>query len=754
MTSTIKRLTLRLGHLLWLVTLWGLGGVVVLVTGLLFSLNLHPLREFIRGYVNQALTDVLVGHIEVDRIGHFNVDGLSGIDAHLLDEHGRRVISLVGLSVRSNWPEIVRSLILSKPLDIKLVPLEVDHAELVIVADVDGTPSVLRALTPKPSTSSPNTSPASTMLSIQKIRLGHCWAHGSLPSVPVIDAELIQLSGAFTSAPSGLSGEVQQVRLVARALPMGLGVSGTINGQIQLPAQDIQPMHASAEFHGAIDTANIVARADIHGNKLTGELRAPAIPATLLQRIAPGIQVSEPVTLDAQVQGELPILDFAANVVQVDTSLSASGKVMLTPETELHCDVTLVNLDLATWAGGLSSTSISSDLHADLVVTEGGEWLGGYRVIVPRGRFGRTDTPALSGDGTLKRTSSGPFEVDGQLRVAEPGATVHTVFSVTLPVDSAPRITAKLTGTLGKPPRLTKMTGLQVSGDVNATADIDLARSRLSADAVLRLAPVLHSHARIRSVRLRVTAAGGLTAPDLTLFADANDIAVSERTIRRLVVDAKGTLGRMQVSATADTDKQLRLALNSRVSIRSGVSIEQPHLIIDDKEGRINVAAQQVSIASDNFRFENVEVTGMGEVQASAVVRGNTVEADIRTHELDLARLAHLFGEQEVNHGLLNLDATIGGTMRNPRGKVRGELRQLAIGEIKGGEVDLDLALADHRVNASVDGTWGDSKLLLSAGELDVPDAVSTEVLLRDLRGEVTLDASLLLAQWAPMLRT
>jgi translocation and assembly module TamB len=720
---------------------------------LIVALNLNAGREFLRAKANLALQDVLVGRLQVDRIGHVNLDGLRGIDAHLLDARGRRVASLVGLSVRSNWPEIVKRLILSQPLVINLAPLRVDHIEIVMLDGTDGTPSLLNALSPRQPASDAGT-PSTTTFAIQGLHVAHVWAHGTLSAMPVIDLELRELDADFATGPAGLSARLKRVSLVARAIQPGIGASGTMLGEVKVPPSGNEFMQASGEFSGEVAAASTLLRAKLQARKLLARAQVRDVPDALLRRFFPDALVPRPVSLDAEVMGELPQLQFTLTSTAGKTHLFLHGNALAAAETQAHADLKLQNFDLSNWVRNSSTTDFATEFHVDFAITPEGQWLGQYRVDLPKGRFGTSETPALSSDGTINRSVAGLLEVDGKLAIAEPGAPVRAVYKFAVPPNSATVLKVNLSSELSNPARVAKLAEVNARGTLNAVAELDFSNKRLKSDAVMQLSSVVHPTARLKDVRVRATAEGALTSPGFKVFIDAAEVESNRRVLRHVVVDATGTPQAMQVAASAYADKTLMFRLRSHVSTGQGIAIERPSLTIADPAGPIQVTAERIHFASGHIGVEGVEVSGLGELKASARTEGGMVHGELHAREFDLARVAHLLNVQGIQAGWLNLDATMAGSVRDPTARLNGQVRGIAVRGMHDGSIGVDLEFSRHRVNANIAGMWGRSKLRLNAVDVDVPEAAPSPRLIDTMQGEVTLDGDVDLAELEPTLRS
>src|SRR5690606_23297835 len=120
------------------------------------------------------------GRVVIDRISRIDLGGVRA-DAHLLDTEGRRVLEARGAEVNALFPRLLWTLLsASGPHTLTLDELSVAAAEIVLVDDGQGRPTLAQALTPRQQESA---EPGSTTLRVSSIRVAHSWVHGELPAL-------------------------------------------------------------------------------------------------------------------------------------------------------------------------------------------------------------------------------------------------------------------------------------------------------------------------------------------------------------------------------------------------------------------------------------------------------------------------------------------------------------------------------------------------------------------------------------------
>jgi translocation and assembly module TamB len=737
--------------------LWLLPSIAAaLVVVLLLTMNLGPTRRFVCASVNDALSELFVGQIELERIGSLRLDAISGVDARVFDASRRRVLSVRGLSVRSNWPQIVQALLLGRPLEIALEPLSADHLDVLLVADSEGVPTLARAFLPRQSTpSSPpkaGENPAPS-IAIRRLHVRHIWAHGSLPSVPVIDAEIRDLRGAFEQDAKGLSAKLEHGLLTSRGLPLRLNPSGALKARLAQTGAATSVLSGFSEFRGTIASAPATLRAELNGQKLEALLQAPAVPPATVREFLPDSRLEVPTTLEASVHGSLPELDFGARLQSSNTEAQVQGHASLQETTRLNAELTATELNLRTLFGATPETRLSLEASANAVIANGGTIAAGYRLAAASGRFGDQETPPLSSEGKLTRDRQGDLWIDGQLDVKEPGARTRADYRLQIASTGAGSLHTELQAQLEQPPRLQRLAELRVAGVLSASADLDLESERFKASAKARLSPVVHPSARMADLELKVDARGALSSPELELAAEGHDVSTPIRHFQRLKASARGGLQQMRVALTADCELRRRFQAGAQLALAEGLVVNEPSVAYTDSEGLVTAQARRIRVASGAVRIEELALTGMGDARANATLSEQRLDADFAVHALDLGRLARLSGLGFAERGTLTLEGKLSGPYDNLTGTLQGQGSNLEFKELRGGSFELDLAIAQRRLNGTLAGRLGRSQLAANLSDLDLPVAPLSPAKLRALRGALSLKGQVELSQLTPALR-
>lgn len=731
---------------------WTLGGVVVMVGLLLLALNLGVTRNFIRVRLNHALADSFQGQLIIDRIGGLHLDVIRGVDARVIDAQARQVLMVKGLRVQSNWPELVRDLIRKRPLVIRLAPTRIDYVDVNLVADKDGNPSLASAFNPR----HPNPKPAEssdnqTSVEIRGIDVQRVWVHGSLPSVPTIDLDALRISGRFSNSAKGVSADIAIARVSMRSTPGQIDPDGAIQLQASIPAVGTDGMVGSAQFTGTLAQASVVMSGSWSGRRITARLRAPEIPASVIQQRLPDSKLDGPSSLEINVDGQLPRLHLVASVKSPAARLEATTDATLEERTALSCKLALSELDLAAWLGNVPRTRLSATANGTLIVERDGVMKGEYRLELPRGKFGDYDTPTLSSSGRLNRTSNHDLTVKGSLELSDPGIGVESQYQVDIPTTGDPVLNTRLAAQFNQPQRLRQLAGIRASGALDARAELKLVQRLLNANVHIHVAPISQERASVQSVDATIAAYGPLSAPELKIRLDARQGDLAGNPFSRLQLEAVGDVSQLMLHGVVEAEPR-RLTVETRIAMGEGVALERPAIELSEREGPILVRADRVRLLPQRIEVKELRIGGLGELRLNGTLRGSTVDAQFETQRLDLARISRLANARLLERGVLSLTGKLQGTVENLVGHVQGHAFDLARDGLHGGQLDLDLAVTERRVNGSVLAKLGASQLAAELSDVDLPRPPFTPERMNALRGDISLRGDLHLGQLAPFL--
>ena len=732
---------------------WSSAGILVLILIAILCVNLHPVREYARARINRSLAETFVGTVVVDRIGYVGVFSVGGLDARILDANQRTVVVLKGLSVRSVWPRMLLDLLHRRPLTITLDHTACENADITLVDDGNGAPTLTKAFLPRHAAPT-NSGSSTTAVLLPRIRIRHIWAHGGLSSMPVIDGEVSDLEASLDQRPSGLVARLSRAQLRARALPAYAELTGTLSARANFPAGSDANPSGFADFEGRALDSTVRAHTQLERNRLDGHVSVTIAAAGTLRKVVPSLALSDATTVEFQLEGDLPRLKFQGYAKNSAMELALDGHAELDEPKRLSAALELTHVNLAQLTTNAPSSDLTARLFATLNLDDKGRLVGNYRATVPSGRVNVFRTPSIETLGALRGERLGELHVQGDLRIHEPGADTRLAYQLHPTAGGSQVVDANLAIQLANPSRAKTEIGVSVSGSVTAQAKINLSDSRVFATASVDAAPVSVATARLGKLQMRAKIDGRLRAPVMKVEARATDVAYGPRRFRTLSLAAAGTQDQFSIDAQLEKDDKHQVALKTTVAIDKLVELVGPSAVMTSPDGDITLRARSVSVGSGTIRVDHFELAGAGDIAAQGVVSHQSVDLNFNLHAVQIARIMRSLGfSSPLSRGLITAEGTISGPIRNLHGKLTGHAGELAFNRVSGGNLDVNLELKRNVVSGVLEATLGDSNCSARFEDLDVPGAPLDRASLLAMRGTVSVAGTLQLENLAPVLR-
>jgi hypothetical protein len=557
------RLVGRFGR--WLAVL--LLGLVSLLACVAVLLQTPWAREQIRVQVNAALEPLFAGRIQIDRIGHVGLSGVSGVDARIFDPAGRQVIRVQGLRAVAWLPGLGRQLVLhSDAPQLEILLVQVDHADVTLREDEELGVSIASTFMLREAGSPAEPSQgAGPTLRLPAIRFARIWAHGRVAGSPPLDADLTALVASLVQSPvDGFSLELERTELTSRALPLAADPQGNVSGSIEVPEDDARPLRMEAQLHGRAAGSPLSLDATWVGDDLHASVRLPRLPAEFVNRQVAGLALDGELTVVAEVEGQLPELELSAEIDGTAAHVYARGYVVASGELEAAASVAVARLDVARIASGAPPTDLRVAAQAFLLDDGAGGLRGSHRVEVDRGSVAGELTPATWLNGELSLSATNDLAIGGRLGAAEQGAALVGDYRVELPARAPSSISTSVSLRLDDPPRLASL-GLKGAGEASLRARFAPDSGALSANATVSLRHVDYGGLQSRNVEVAARASGTLDDPSLHAAATLDLLS------GRAHADLEYSLRAQKLALfVADVDvKRLGLAFGTKLPVET-----------------------------------------------------------------------------------------------------------------------------------------------------------------------------------------
>ncbi len=371
--------------------------VVLAVMGGLFSLRFAAVRGYVVTRVNGALADAFKGKIVLHRVGSLGLGGVGAADAEIFDPAGHRVLDVHGLSAQLSVPTIVWAALTSKsqPLTVRLDSVRVQHAEVTLIDNGTGSPTLADTFMPK-SPSPPSSGPG-TIVILDRIELAHLWAHGAVGGSPPLDVELKKARLALRTDDVQTAIEVKHAGLIARGLPAGVDPVGDLQASLNIPAAPKKPLGARAHYAGSAAAVPVVLDASYVDSKLEAKLEAKTIPPEAVAKQVPGLRLRSPASLSASAEGTLPNLHGTFVLGVGSGNLDGDFDLSLTDDTTLKANVKTHDFNLAEVSPTAPVSNLDLTLHAGVLAPKTGPITGNFTLSRSAvGNLGRATSRAVS----------------------------------------------------------------------------------------------------------------------------------------------------------------------------------------------------------------------------------------------------------------------------------------------------------------------------------------------------------------------
>lgn len=715
--------------------------VIVVVPLLAFaSLRIEAVRTRVASLVDDALAPTFKGRIRIESIDGIDF-GRVAVHARVEDEKGRTVITARGAKALVFWPRLVFDLVTADgPARIVIDHIEVDHAEVRLIDDGTGSPTLVSAFEPK--TPSPPSSDPSPTVELPVLRLKHAWVHGALAGAPPIDAELSALAGSMRSDAKALTLELKKVELLARGLPYRADPRGTLRAKLLVAANAAEP-EVEGAYRGKVADVELEADGEYRGGTLLAKLFAKDIDERTLQRFSPDLALRGKAQASVQAQGKLPEIAFDADVRSDVGRVLAKGKARVEDVITLSANVQASNVDISGVVRTAPVTGI--DATADLTGRIEGERIdASYDVNVPTPLLGQERLPSVTTRGKLSQTP-GVLAVEGDADVDEPGARTSVDYRLEMREPNG-FVEARTKTVIANPKRLSALAGVTAQGKLETAVRLTLPKQELAGQVRAQIDAARQGENRIGPTYARVELGGTTEQPHFDAKIDAANAVAAERAFQRVKLSLIGTPKRAMFNAHlyATAPNELRVA--GELRLENGVEVIAPDVTLVDGEGPVRIQATRVAASSGALDVEELTIMGAGTARASLRQRGNSWRVKATTTALEVARITRLAGvitPVTSARASLAVDAEL--TPRSARGSVLGRIENLDYDSVKGGRADLDLKLEQQQLTGRVEAKLSQAgSAVLHIDRLELPGppltAPAPDRLLAKVRLQGTLD--------------
>jgi translocation and assembly module TamB len=681
---------------------FGLSFVAAAVGSVVIHLDLPPTRRLILTIVNDALEKVFEGRIIAEEIDHASLAGVDVRSAIVLDPKGAQVVRASGIHARADVIGILYNVFSNGgPLWISLPWVRVDDAAVLVEREPGVTlPTIAEAFQLRPPAVPPKPGARGVRVDLDRIEIGHVWAHGMIAAPRPLDADVTRVAGSLHLGAAGLTIDVEQTGVTERSLLPAV-TTGTANYHLRLgptlPPVDGVPavvpkMTMWTVFAGQIGAVEVQVRGGLDEHRLTATAEIPHATPAQLATVIPGLPIHETVAATIDLDGDIPTFSIHGDV-SFEGAQGSRGKAEIEGRLDIEhalrfeADVAAKAVDpgifVAVPATPVDATGriklelgVLPRVQVDAVTTPfvvAGQAVpaADLHVVLDRG--------VLSGNATLYEEGA---PVDATFTLAPSGELAFAATSDVASLRAVPRLGAPVDGAAH-----VRVVGSLRAGVIDAKVNALYSGLRAPGGVEVENGG-LDGHVN------GSTAAPGAIDLDATLWG--RKMKASGYVFDRITGRAHGPLAKPQVMATLLThppregapeddptadgvrvsgtiDAAARAARDVKLSVRR-----------DGTEVVGTVASLGVGPGGVRIDGLDLEGAGTGKITGGLTVRDREIVGKIHGESVDLERVSKLVGGPPRVRGLADFDVDLQPTAHGRKGHVSVQLENGELSALTG----------------------------------------------------------------------
>lgn len=684
-------------------TLATLGLAVTFVAGLGGGIALHidlpASRRLASDLLSRSLVGVFHGELRTGEIQELSLRGATLDEVTVKDEAGNTVITLHDLRVRTDVLSLLHEVLTAdERITLIVRHIRAGRADVLVIPDESGVPTLARALTPVPSAPSaepkkPAAPSRPLRLWLPQIEIGRIDARGTVAGLPTLEVGLAGVRGSVLATPKGAAIDVHRYGMTVRGLG---GTDATGTGEIHIRA----PGAVWTSFNGYFGNLPVSSSVYVKGKTIKASLDVPkALPEDVRALLADW-PVLEPVAAHVEATGELPKLETQARFEVGEARLTSAGHVRFAPELEIGLDVQGRGVDIRALWPKAPKTSATLDTALAIWQKRGqisvevngttAETTFVGQMVPPIDVSGSWDPKGFVGKATV-------HEVGMPLKV---GFTVHPNGAVDL--DARAR-----SFQMELAPRLKKLTPARGRADAQVKAHIE----KNTLDATLSADVSGFSLADVKLARGHVTghAKGKLTELE-KLAIDAkvtgSDFSARGQSFGKVSGTAKGPVIRPALTATLTDPHGPEVRASGTLEAKGKPAVKNVQVQIKRDDAVLAGKIAHLDLDAQDVVVDSMKLTGAGgELGGKVRISKGRVELKAKGERLDLDVVSRALGlRRGMLGGTLNVDADIVASKEKSTGHVKLGLGKGSIAAVGGISMSLDASLEGEHIEGKASG--------------------------------------------------
>ncbi len=666
------------------------------VTAVVLHLDMKPTRRLAIRITNLAFESVFTGTLRPDQLDHVSLSGVDIKSFDAVDPSGVRVVHATGIHATFDAIKTLRKIVIEGDPHIVLSTAHIEEADVVIQSK-DGIFGIAETFTPKPSPLPPPPPPAHpgkpVVFAIKHIEIDHVVAHGAVVPGVNLDAHVDHVVAALKVTPTGVFVDVEQASVSERRI-LPFRAHGVANYHLRVGnAKDPNDLRMWMGFSGQVADVEVEAKCVIENGVMNAHADIPRARPEQIASLVPGFRPRDAVSASADLSGTIPTFAIAASaVVEGGGRVDVEGMLDATEAVRLMADAHITEVRLASFVP-LDATPVTADARVRLELAED------LRVSaeVRSQPFLVQDqvVPGVDAFATYERGI-----LDGAVDVHEEGAPTRALFSAS-PTDGVRFAALSDVRSLKAFPRIP---GAPLDGAARVRVSGSIRKGEMDARATGSYAGVSAGDSfNVESGSFD----GKVTGPLASLRVDASTtgkaLHAGTYDFDTFTAHATGPIGAPHLEAKAAGERSGSVDVTGVLDTQ-GAGVRDVDLSIKKTGDEISGHIAKVGTSGGGVSLEGVSLEGkdVGKLEGQLRLVKGEVIGKLHGEDVDLARIAKLFGLPVRMKGLANLDVHIDAAGKGRSGHADIELENAEVGGLTGVSANLNARFDDKKVN--VDG--------------------------------------------------
>ncbi|MBK7583029.1 MAG: translocation/assembly module TamB domain-containing protein [Myxococcales bacterium] len=670
--------------------------------GAILHVNLPASRRVASTLLSRSLSGVFYGEVKTGQIEDLGLRGATLSDVIVKDEAGSVVLTLNDVRVRADVIPIVREVLTAKErVTLIIRNIRADRADVQVVPDEQGIPTLARALTPIESAPKTPTAPKSASRPLRvwlpQIELGKVYARGTVAGLPILEVGLGGVRGSVLATPKGAAIDVHRYGMTVRGLA---GTDATGTGELHIRA----PGAVWSSFNGYFGNLPLAGSVYVKGPRVAATVDIPRALPEDVRALLSDWPLTQTVSAHVEATGTLPELQTNARFEIEDTRLTASGPIRFAPAFRVDLDVEGRGVDIrAIWPQAPKSkvdvdTSVAvwdrlGQIVVDVNGTTGASTFSG-QLVPPMDVNGTWNEKGFEGKATLHETGM-------PLKVA---FTVHP--SGALDLEARAR-----SFQIERAPRVRQLT--PAKGRVEAVVKAHIEKNQLDSTLIGDVAAFSLGDVQLAHGHLTGRARGPLTDLDkinISAKVVGKELVASGQSFARVDVEAKGPVRRPALTAHLRDDYGPEVTASATLDARGKPSIKNLDLQVKRDGATLGGRISTLNLDTRDVVVNDLKLSGAGgELTGRARISKERVELKAKGEGLDLDVVSRALGlPRGLLGGRLNVDTDIIASKGESHGHVRIALGKGSIASVGGVSLSVNATLDGEHIEGNASGVVED----------------------------------------------